>query len=123
MQNPAQFKIPAWFLNRQRDMTDGKDAHVVSNGIDQVRQRGRCRSQTSRMLELTGLFPSPTYPFRHRLRYCPRHRLRHRLRHLPFLHHLPYRLRCCFCHPRKCVRTWRGSRKCILENPLYLALA
>lgn len=35
MQNPAQFKIPAWFLNRQRDMTDGKDAHVVSNGIDQ----------------------------------------------------------------------------------------
>lgn len=35
MQNPAQFKIPAWFLNRQKDITDGKDAHVVSNQIDQ----------------------------------------------------------------------------------------
>ncbi|CED84259.1 40s ribosomal protein s18 [Phaffia rhodozyma] len=35
MQNPAQFKIPAWFVNRQRDVTDGKDMHVVSNGIDQ----------------------------------------------------------------------------------------
>ena len=35
MQNPAQFKIPAWFLNRQKDIVDGKDAHVVSNQIDQ----------------------------------------------------------------------------------------
>ena len=35
MQNPAQFKIPAWFLNRQKDMTDGKNSHVLSNQIDQ----------------------------------------------------------------------------------------
>jgi small subunit ribosomal protein S18e len=35
MQNPAQFKIPTWFLNRQKDMVDGKNAHVLSNQIDQ----------------------------------------------------------------------------------------
>ena len=35
MQNPAQFKIPNWFLNRQRDMNDGKNSHVLSNQIDQ----------------------------------------------------------------------------------------
>ncbi|KAK4683453.1 small subunit ribosomal protein S18e, partial [Tremellales sp. Uapishka_1] len=35
MQNPAQFKIPNWFLNRQRDMVDGKNYHVLSNQIDQ----------------------------------------------------------------------------------------
>lgn len=35
MQNPAQFKIPTWFLNRQKDMIDGKNAHVLSNQIDQ----------------------------------------------------------------------------------------
>ncbi|WRT64514.1 40S ribosomal protein S18 [Kwoniella shivajii] len=35
MQNPAQFKIPNWFLNRQRDIVDGKNSHIVSNVIDQ----------------------------------------------------------------------------------------
>lgn len=35
MQNPAQFKIPTWFLNRQRDLVDGKNSHVLSNQIDQ----------------------------------------------------------------------------------------
>jgi small subunit ribosomal protein S18e len=35
MQNPAQFKIPNWFLNRQKDINDGKNAHVLSNAIDQ----------------------------------------------------------------------------------------
>ncbi|WVQ80214.1 40S ribosomal protein S18-B [Cryptococcus sp. DSM 104549] len=35
MQNPAQFKIPAWFLNRQRDINDGKNHHILSNVIDQ----------------------------------------------------------------------------------------
>jgi hypothetical protein len=35
MQNPAQFKIPTWFLNRQKDMIDGKNTHVLSNQIDQ----------------------------------------------------------------------------------------
>jgi len=35
MQNPAQFKIPTWFLNRQRDLIDGKNTHILSNQIDQ----------------------------------------------------------------------------------------
>jgi small subunit ribosomal protein S18e len=35
MQNPAQFKIPTWFLNRRKDITDGKNLHVVSNIVDQ----------------------------------------------------------------------------------------
>ena len=35
MQNPAQFKIPEWFLNRQKDITDGKSSHTLSNAIDQ----------------------------------------------------------------------------------------
>ncbi|KAL3708498.1 ribosomal 40S subunit protein S18B, partial [Talaromyces marneffei ATCC 18224] len=34
IQNPTQYKIPAWFLNRQRDITDGKDTQVISNGVD-----------------------------------------------------------------------------------------
>merc|ERR1712202_101236 len=25
LQTPTQYKIPSWFLNRQRDITDGKD--------------------------------------------------------------------------------------------------
>ena len=35
MQNPAQFKIPSWFLNRQKDLVDGKNGQLVSNQIDQ----------------------------------------------------------------------------------------
>ncbi|GMM34783.1 ribosomal 40S subunit protein S18A [Saccharomycopsis crataegensis] len=34
MQNPTQYKIPAWFLNRQRDFTDGKDSHLLANGVE-----------------------------------------------------------------------------------------
>ncbi|VDB87434.1 unnamed protein product [Peniophora sp. CBMAI 1063] len=34
MQNPTQFKIPTWFLNRQRDIVDGKSGQILSNGID-----------------------------------------------------------------------------------------
>ncbi|EPQ31599.1 uncharacterized protein PFL1_00932 [Pseudozyma flocculosa PF-1] len=34
LQNPAEFKIPAWFLNRQKDIVDGKNAHILSNGLD-----------------------------------------------------------------------------------------
>ena len=34
IQNPTQYKIPTWFLNRQRDITDGKDSQVISNGVD-----------------------------------------------------------------------------------------
>ncbi|ODV96768.1 hypothetical protein PACTADRAFT_39929 [Pachysolen tannophilus NRRL Y-2460] len=34
MQNPTQYKIPAWFLNRQRDIVDGKDYHVLANNME-----------------------------------------------------------------------------------------
>jgi small subunit ribosomal protein S18e len=34
IQNPTQYKIPTWFLNRQRDIVDGKDYQVLANGVD-----------------------------------------------------------------------------------------
>ncbi len=32
--NPRQFKIPDWFLNRQKDYKDGRSSQVVANGLD-----------------------------------------------------------------------------------------
>lgn len=32
--NPIEYKVPVWFINRQRDYKDGKDYHSVSNQID-----------------------------------------------------------------------------------------
>lgn len=34
MQNPTQFKIPLYFLNRQKDIIDGKYSQILSNGVD-----------------------------------------------------------------------------------------
>ena len=34
MQNPLQYKIPSWMLNRQKDIIDGKDQHILANGLD-----------------------------------------------------------------------------------------
>ncbi|KAI8063569.1 ribosomal protein S13/S18-domain-containing protein [Gongronella butleri] len=34
LQNPAQYKIPNWFLNRQKDIVDGKYSQVISNVLD-----------------------------------------------------------------------------------------
>merc|ERR1739843_33800 len=34
MQNPRQYKIPNWFLNRQRDIKDGKTNQVMANILD-----------------------------------------------------------------------------------------
>uniref|UniRef100_A0A2I3GP47 Small ribosomal subunit protein uS13 n=1 Tax=Nomascus leucogenys TaxID=61853 RepID=A0A2I3GP47_NOMLE len=34
MQNPCQFKIPDWSLNRQKDVKDGKYSQVLANGLD-----------------------------------------------------------------------------------------
>ncbi|KAL1789873.1 40S ribosomal protein S18 [Sigmodon hispidus] len=34
MQNPWQYKIPDWFLNRQKDVKDGKYSQVLANGLD-----------------------------------------------------------------------------------------
>merc|ERR1719334_818370 len=34
MQNPRQYKIPDWFLNRQKDHKDGKYSQLLSNALD-----------------------------------------------------------------------------------------
>ncbi|VDM92585.1 unnamed protein product [Litomosoides sigmodontis] len=34
MQNPSQYKIPNWFLNRQKDIKDGKYSQVLSTSLD-----------------------------------------------------------------------------------------
>merc|ERR1711981_702888 len=34
MLQPKNFKIPVWFLNRQRDFRDGKDSQLISNNLD-----------------------------------------------------------------------------------------
>ncbi|TPX63553.1 hypothetical protein SpCBS45565_g06523 [Spizellomyces sp. 'palustris'] len=34
LQNPRQYKIPDWFLNRQKDIKDGKYSQVVANALD-----------------------------------------------------------------------------------------
>jgi len=34
MQNPQQYKIPTWFLNRQKDIVDGKNTQLLSNAVD-----------------------------------------------------------------------------------------
>ncbi|XP_043845019.1 40S ribosomal protein S18-like [Dromiciops gliroides] len=34
MQNPRQYKIPDWFLNKKKDGKDGKYSQVLANGLD-----------------------------------------------------------------------------------------
>merc|ERR1712066_678192 len=34
MQNPRQYKIPDYFLNRKKDIKDGKFSQVLANGLD-----------------------------------------------------------------------------------------
>ena len=34
MQNPRQYKIPDWFLNRQKDIRDGKFSQLLANQLD-----------------------------------------------------------------------------------------
>ncbi|KAI7865036.1 40S ribosomal protein S18 [Spinellus fusiger] len=34
LQNPAQYKIPNWFLNRQKDIVNGKNSQAISNVLD-----------------------------------------------------------------------------------------
>jgi small subunit ribosomal protein S18e len=34
MQNPQQYKIPDWFLNRQRDFTTGETTQALANAVD-----------------------------------------------------------------------------------------
>ncbi|CAG8481650.1 232_t:CDS:2 [Ambispora gerdemannii] len=34
IQNPVQYKIPNWFLNRQKDIFDGKFSQILANGLE-----------------------------------------------------------------------------------------
>lgn len=34
MQNPRQYKIPDWFLNRQKDHRDGKYSQILANQLE-----------------------------------------------------------------------------------------
>ena len=34
VQNPRQFKVPDWMLNRKKDTKDGKFSQTVSNTLD-----------------------------------------------------------------------------------------
>ncbi|CAI8047025.1 40S ribosomal protein S18 [Geodia barretti] len=34
MQNPRQYKIPDWFMNRQKDIRDGKYSQLLANQLD-----------------------------------------------------------------------------------------
>ncbi|CAI9716347.1 ribosomal protein S18 [Octopus vulgaris] len=34
MSNPRQYKIPDWFLNRQKDIKDGKYSQIMANALD-----------------------------------------------------------------------------------------
>lgn len=34
MSNPRDYKIPNWFLNRQKDIKDGKYSQVIANQLD-----------------------------------------------------------------------------------------
>lgn len=34
MQNPRQYKIPDWFLNRQKDIKDGKYSQKLANDLN-----------------------------------------------------------------------------------------
>ncbi|KAL7075048.1 hypothetical protein ACQ4LE_005540 [Meloidogyne hapla] len=34
MLNPQQYKIPVWFLNRQKDIRDGKNSQILSTNLE-----------------------------------------------------------------------------------------
>jgi small subunit ribosomal protein S18e len=40
LQSPAQFKIPTWFLNRQKDIVDGKNSQVSDRGGASMGRQG-----------------------------------------------------------------------------------
>jgi len=47
IQHPQQFKIPEWFLNRQKDIKDGKYTQVVSTALD-----GKYRDDLERLKKI-----------------------------------------------------------------------
>eukprot|EP00403_Amphidinium_massartii_P028233 CAMPEP_0178404294 /NCGR_PEP_ID=MMETSP0689_2-20121128/17807_1 /TAXON_ID=160604 /ORGANISM="Amphidinium massartii, Strain CS-259" /LENGTH=122 /DNA_ID=CAMNT_0020025269 /DNA_START=185 /DNA_END=553 /DNA_ORIENTATION=- len=47
--NPLQFKIPAWMLNRQRDVKDGKTSQKYANFLDQSLREDLERMKRARL--------------------------------------------------------------------------
>lgn len=47
MQNPRQYKIPDWFLNRQKDVKDGKYSQVCAE-MGEIREEAGCLVRISR---------------------------------------------------------------------------
>ncbi|KUF77283.1 40S ribosomal protein S18 [Phytophthora nicotianae] len=47
IQNPLQFKIPVWFLNRQKDFKTGKHSQVVANNL-----QGKWREDYERLKKI-----------------------------------------------------------------------
>ncbi|WFD30849.1 ribosomal 40S subunit protein S18B [Malassezia sp. CBS 17886] len=47
LQAPQEFKIPSWFLNRQKDITSGKDSQVLSNNVE-----GKLRDDLERLKKM-----------------------------------------------------------------------
>ena len=47
IQYPTQFKIPVWFLNRRKDIKDGKNTQVFANAMD-----GKMRDDLERLKKI-----------------------------------------------------------------------
>lgn len=47
IQNPLQFKIPVWFLNRKKDYKTGKHSQVVANNL-----QGKLRDDLERLKKI-----------------------------------------------------------------------
>lgn len=55
MQNPRQYKIPDWFLNRQKDHKDGKYSQVIIIIYDNncvIVQYNTCETDVSNLVYL-----------------------------------------------------------------------
>ena len=49
VQNPTEYKIPDWFLNRQKDIKTGKYAQLVSNNLDNMMREDMERMKKMRL--------------------------------------------------------------------------
>ena len=47
LQNPDQFDVPTWFINRNKDRRTGKDMHLLCNQLD-----GKLREDLERMKKI-----------------------------------------------------------------------
>jgi hypothetical protein len=54
--NPRQYKIPDWFLNRQRDIKDGRFTQITSSGLETKLRDDLERLKKIRWGAVTGVF-------------------------------------------------------------------